>query len=242
MNYREIRQLFLNLSGRTDLVDEETLADTGAGFYINAGQRWLDLHFGGKQSLGRYFQGYEAGTYTINIPACRVIEEVWMYDDTAKWQLTKKDLNWLRKNYASAWKTLDRGKPRYYHPTVLRLFQDTSERGSNSSSFNVNQANLMTGASFGYDALVILPPFDSFYSIELWGKFHSAVLDNDKDSSWWSERYPEALIYSALRQVEIAHRNTQGVNDWTGVLVEMLGTIDQDQADEESTTINQMNG
>ncbi len=242
MDLLEIRKQFLALSGRIDLVDEDTFADTGAGFFINAGQRWLDVHFIGKNAKGRYFKQWPAGTYTIHIPACRAIQEVWAYDDESRWKLELKDLDWLRENFTDDWRALTRGTPQYYCPTVLRQFPANPEQAIGEADYAANQANVLASSSFDHDGIVILSPLEIALSIEVWGLFHSNMLNQDTDLSWWSVRYPEVLIYAALRQLEIGHRNTQGVNDWTSAIVDMLGSLDQDQVTEDTIDANVMRG
>ena len=242
MNLGEIRQQLLMISGRSDLVDEDTFADLGADYYINAGQRWLDVHFIGKNAKGRYFHQWPAGTYNIHIPACRAIHEVWAYDTESKWELEKKDLDWMRANFPGDWRSLDRGGPLYYAPNVLRLFQTTTEMTMGEADFAANQANVMTASPFTYDGILILAPPDTVIDIEVIGLFHANPLIENDDISWWSVRYPDVLINAALRSIEIAHRNTQGVNDWTGAIVDVMGSLDQDQVTEEITDINEMRG
>lgn len=56
MNLREIRKLFLDMSGRYDLVNED-LSDNGANYYINEGSKWLDSKVDKKmifEATGKY--------------------------------------------------------------------------------------------------------------------------------------------------------------------------------------------
>ncbi len=242
MNLGEIREQFLKITGRNDLVDPDTFADLGADYYINSGQRWLDVRFIGKNARGRYFKEWPAGTYTIHIPACRAIEEVWCYDDSDRWELSKQDLDWMRTNFPDDWRSLDRGTPKYYCPTVLKLYPTVTEMTAGEANFAANHANVMTGSPFGYDGILILAPPETAINIEVWGLFHSNPLVNDDDLSWWSVRYPDVLLNAAFRSMEGSHRNTQGVNDWTLLITDMLGELDKDQVTEEVTDINKMEG
>ncbi len=242
MTFLELRKQLLQISGRSDLVDSDTYADTGIGHYLNAGQRWLDIHFIGKNMLGRHFKQWPAGTYTVYIPACRAIKEVWAYNDTRRWQLEKKDLDWLRTNFSSSWRSISRGTPVYYAPTVLREFPESTELTAGDATYAANQANVLASSAFNYDGITIMSPLDVPTNIEVWGLFHSNKFLQDDDISWWSVRYSDVLINATLRAVEISHRNTQGVNDWTNAIIDILGPLDQDQVTEDSEDINQMIG
>ncbi|WBK39758.1 hypothetical protein [Desulfofustis phage LS06-2018-MD01] len=252
MNFKQIRERFLESSGRTDLVDTDTLADFGAGYYINAGQRWLDVKFIDANMEGRFFAQLPEKTYTFNIPFCRAINSVWYSDasNNTYGPLSKKTLSELKQEFPLPWRSQEPGTPLYYAPTNNMLvpnaqnFRLKGPRGypEATTKMNVKYANVLTGGNLGINSITILPICSNIIDVEVWGLFHSNVLTEDEDTSWWSVNYPEALIRAGLREVEIDHRNTQGVEDWTRAIASLITDLVDDQAYELSVGINQMRG
>jgi hypothetical protein len=242
MNLLQLRTKLATVSGRYDLVDGTTYADTGMDYYINAGQRYLDRQFYGKRVMGRYSRLLEVGEHIVNISLARVIKEVWLYNSTERFQLTKAALSWLRGEYYSTVGELENGEPLYYAPAITRGVPHFEAQGADEASFRANDADVLSGTSDMWDSVLIFPPTDEEYSIEVWGLFYSNELVEDTDWSYWSVTNPDVLVHATLRALEIDHRNTQGVEDWTKAIMANLSGLLADDLDEEITDINQMEG
>ena len=60
--------------------------------------------------------------------------------------------------------------------------------------------------------------------------------------SFWSEVHPNILLKSALKQLEMFYRNSEGVKDWDNALRDDTTPMDHDAAEEEAAGISQMGG
>ena len=98
MNLLELRLQFRSISGRFDLVEEDG-TDTGANFYINAGQRHLDRMDETQKSWGIAHRFCEVNRYSAQFNWCRAVKEVWAATTVARWQLEKMNLQDLIASY-----------------------------------------------------------------------------------------------------------------------------------------------
>ena len=74
------------------------------------------------------------------------------------------------------------------------------------------------------------------------GYFNNAQLVNDTDENFWSVEHSWILVLAAMRSMEIAQRNREGVADWeTAIRSEMLG-LEYDLVDSIPGRITQMEG
>ena len=72
MTLLSVRQRFVDLSGRYDLViDSINWANNGADFFIQAGQRWLDRSGIIPKSDSKYYKALAEGAWYDLIPDCR---------------------------------------------------------------------------------------------------------------------------------------------------------------------------
>jgi hypothetical protein len=238
MDLVAVREQFVKLSGRYDLVVNTTLwADAGADFYINAAQDFLDRRSNIWKKTSRLFNSLAAGTWYQTFQRCRVIEDVYINNATGRSKLTKKDFHWLHEQFADTIATEGNGTPLYFCPAHLRT-QDSTDMDSLAAFFNYVIADDET-----YRGVIILPPPDETIVIEVFGQFYSAELSADDDESFWSINHSDILILASLYQLEVlAHRNTQGANDYLIQLDRVLADIDKDIAEEDSYGVNQIEG
>jgi hypothetical protein len=127
MTLLDVRQRFVESSGRRDLVVDLTdYADSGADWYINRGQRYLDRVQPRPGSKKWYHADIATGGAQILVPDLRAVLDgrhggVWVTDadgnavsEKAKYKLEKKDVEWIRENYALSDSGLDTGRPLFY--------------------------------------------------------------------------------------------------------------------------------
>lgn len=62
------------------------------------------------------------------------------------------------------------------------------------------------------------------------------------ETSWWSEIYPDALVYAALYSLETFYRNTEGAKDWMNSIRMVIDGIDKDMVEQEVAGLNQIAG
>ena len=237
MNLSEIRAKFVQFTGRYDLVNTDD-SDNGANFFINAGQRFLDRRIDFKKSQGVYYKSVAADSWYIRLDGCRSLEKVWVYDSEERWELERKDLSWLYKQYPDLISDTDSGDVAYWAPSELRGMRvaDMDDQGDFFTHV------LGESGRENVSGITILPPTDVALVVELFGKFYSPTLENDGDESYWSVVVPETLLMAAQYRLEVFYRNTEGAKDWLGAIDLDLLDIDKDTVQEDNANVDQMEG
>lgn len=243
MNLGEIRQWFVQESGRYDLVvDSTTWTDNGANRIINAAQRALDRMQTSPKSLGRNFQLVTVGLMSVKFQDCRAIKEVWCTDSVdGRTKLEKKSMEWLREEYNN-FTDVDNGTPLYYAPAVLRAAPELFLQNIGTLSGYLSYMDVMYTSHYTYNGVLFMPPADETYMIETWAYFYSTQMTADAHESYWSVNHPEILVMAGQMMLEKFNRNTEGVKDWTAAIQQELTGIDRDLVEEEIADVNQMEG
>ena len=218
MNLLEIREQFIKLSGRFDLVvDTSDYEDNGANFYINGGQQLID-------------QLIEPKAEKIEIPillnasivdlgrSTRVITTV--YTVTAAGVVTKllpRNFTTLQDYFGEDFSMVESGTPTYWCETVETLHSV------------VRKINIM-------------PPTSEALTVRVIGHFITAPLSLDSASSFWSTHYPQLLLNAAMWRLETSYRNSEGARDWMNAVQAEIVLIDMDMVANEVANITQMEG
>jgi len=236
-----VRDLFLRHSGRYDL---GTIggADNGANTFINEGQKYLDRLMNNPKSQGRVFRKLSTSGYHVLFPYCRVIESVWVGDSDSLTKLEKVEMSDLKEAYNQPFSQLDTGKPLYYSPAVLRMVPESDRTAIEDVDGMLGYMDVMFGKHYEYNGVIMLPPADKDYHVEVWGLFLSPPLTSDSDESYWTENHPLVLMMAAMRQVEIVYRNTEGRKDWEAAIQAELYGVERDFVDEGAVDSNEMEG
>lgn len=237
------RQKFVEHTGRYDLiVDTTDWADNGADWFINAGMRYLEKIVNIKNSYARHFPQITFGAWYVIIKNCRAIKEVWCSDsDYERWRLEKIDFGTLREEYNEIPSELDGGDPLYYSPVqTLRLGTETDDQMTIDYFYDTETTESCD--HYDYNALILMPPADETFRLEVMGLFEHPDLSNDTDENIWTEKYPDILEMSASRSLEITYRNTQGRKDWEGAILEAVTQLGMDLVEEEVAEVSQMEG
>ena len=241
MNLIQMRQKFRELSGRFDLVNDD-YSDNGADFFINAGAKFLDRLDETQKSWASKFKILEPGQFSVVFPYCRAIKEVWLADTTnGRWQVEKKSLQDLIAGYLTGLPSSRMsGAPLYYAPCITRYIPETL--GANDFGAFVGYVEVPSGNALEFNAILLSVPVQYQTMVDIRGLFYSANLVNGTDENYWSAVHPMLLYMSAMRQVEIANRNTQGVNDWTSSITTEMVQLGMDLVEEIIAEISQMEG
>jgi hypothetical protein len=236
MNLSELRNEFAEKSGFLDSVNPDG-SDNGADFYINAGQKYLDRLFEKREDIGRVFRVIQAGDYFVKFSShCRAIHEVGVGNrDSFHW-IERYQLTELRKKFNQPFEFLESATPSAFAPAYLRP-------AGTDGDFDgiVGYMDVMAGWR-EYNGIILMPPADAEYHVEVWGKFYSERLDSDDSESFWTVNFPEILIMAAQRELEAFYRNSQGVNDWDRVIQGHTLEIGKDFIEEEFYATDQMRG
>jgi len=237
MNLGEVREKFVQFSGRYDLITALD-ADNGANFFINAGQRFLDRRIDFRKSDGSFFEELTANSWYFKMQNCRTIEKVWINDDEDRWALDRKELLWLHKEFPALISETDAGDPLYWSPAKLRGI-DIADIAAQGTFFNYVLAE---ATNEDYHGLVILPPPDVGVVVEVWGKFYTGDMSLDADETYWTVTVPETLIQAALYRLEIFYRNTAGAADYLAGIDTDLVDFDKDAVQEDTANADQLEG
>ena len=167
MSLLDVRKKFITRSGRFDLVVDTTdYVDSGANAYINDGQKLLDLLQPTNRSQAIESAVLSIGDGAHTFDRCRSIEEVWIddlgaNDGKGKVLLISMDRAQLFDNWADPIADITNARPTHYAPDVLRKV-----------STEINETRR---------SVLIRPPTDFAYTIEVKGSFLSPRLGNLSD-------------------------------------------------------------
>lgn len=237
MNLVELREQFVKISGRYDLiVDTTDWADNGADFYIQAGQNYLDRIRDTPKSYNSIFTELAAGEWYVTFARCRSIREVWINNTEGRSQLDKRSMNWLYGKYTALVNTTDQGTPLYYCPAKLRS-TDHTDREALGVFFNY-----VEDASDSLRGILIFAPADEAIVVEVQGLFYSDELLIDISESYWTLNWPETLIKASMYQLATFLRDHRDAKDWQTAIYSDLEGLDKDMVDESIASITQIGG
>lgn len=248
MNLLQLRKKFVQLSGRYDLISGVSgYTDSGANFFIQAGQRFLERMRHMKDAKAKYFKDVSAGAYYAAVQNMRVLHDVWAseYNGSGRTQLEYITAETMRAMYTKSASSIDQGTPLYYSEVNLR----TSPTTSATSAIVLDKiggvevrASSALGLQYSYRGVMWYPPTDASFTIEINGIFRNPKLSADTDVNYWSEEVPETLLKASLYEMEVFYRNTEGANDWYRALTFDVDELDKDEVEATSYHINQMEG
>jgi hypothetical protein len=240
MNLLQVRQLFRNLSGRFDLVNVDG-SDNGANFFINEGRKFLDRLDETKKSWAAVFRYMETGFWSVQFPYCRAIKEVYAATSSERWQLEKVDLQDLMEGYLTGLpSSRTTGTPTYFSPCIGRYIPE--QLPSNLAEAVTGWVDIMSGNAHEWNAILVDVPASEKLTIQVHGLFYSMELVNDTDENYWSICNPMMLYMSAMRQIEVANRNTQGVKDWESAIRTEVSQLGMDLVEELIAEVDEMEG
>lgn len=241
MNLGEIREQVVEKSGRYDLVVDTTdYVDNGMNNYIKRGLTYLDLLMNTGHSKAKLFSTLATGSWYVLMEGCRAVTEVWLTDSTDRTKLTKITLDDFKKYYSEPMGSADQDTPEYYAIANLRTSPETATTITLESF--VGALITVASAEHTYDAILIGPPADGAYIVEVEGLFYQTTLSNDTDTNYWTDRYPQAVIWATIREIELDYRNTDGAKDWENAIRGLLMLIDQDAVEQDMAEFDHIIG
>lgn len=233
----EIRSLFIELSGRNDLLQAGTAV--GADFFINEGCKELDRRLFGGKGEGTYLVDVDAGQIVVPIPNCRIIRRVSAYTSSEKTILAKaEDLDEMRDYYDEPKSAKTASLPIVYFPISARPYPNALV----ASNYNQTWAleDIMEDGHEDFSAILISPPPDTEYTVKVEGAFHSDELVNDGDYNYWTTKEPLAVVHAAMYKLEQTYRNMEGAKEWGVAIDSVVTPMNMDLVEEED--ISEMEG
>lgn len=240
MTLSEVRDIFIETSGRNDLLAAGVVAN--ANFYINQGCRELDRRLYGGKTEARYTRDLDKAQILVAVPNCRVIKDVWIYDSEEKTRLTKADDIYEMKEYYSQPKAnITPSTPFVYFPVNASPSPGVEEATNYTQAWAFE--DIIEEAHEGFNSLLISPPPDhANYTLQVEGVFYSDELEDDTDYNWWTVNHPLLVVQAALYKLEEMYRNTEGAKDWDSAISKTMIQLNSDWIEEEIADIDQMEG
>jgi hypothetical protein len=249
MSLLAVRRDFAKLSGRHDLVTNfgaGTYTDNGADFFLDSGQRMLDRKAGFLRAYAWYKKDVAVGSYKLIFQKSAVVKEVWVKcSGEDRYQLEKKDLEWLRTEYGDDYSALDQDAPLYYSPMPINLAPTqsalTGTTYTTEFTYDVEELSLPTDDYNAYSGILFMPPVDQTYTVSVLGRFESKTLTGDV-KTWWTEVHPDILILAGMWSLERFYRNSEGQRDYMLAINDAINDLDRDLVEQEVQDIDEMEG
>lgn len=116
------------------------------------------------------------------------------------------------------------GQPLYYAPILTTPHPSLTVDNIGS----LDTKDILFGVDkFQKDGILFMPPADDSYTLTIYADFFSK-LEDDLDTSYHSEMYPDLLILAANLSIEMFYRNRSGMEDWLSAMKIILDGIDKD--------------
>lgn len=255
MPLSDITDLFVDATGRRDLVDTDGDATKLCRFFINAGQRMLDGKLA--RPVQRHAVAMPAGAWFTHLFDVREIHRVFATDaDSGRTDLVRKefyDLWALLQPYALSTslvppvKILDgtaassAGIPTSYAllPVELSPEQNRDDLPSDRYGHRYDLDGAQPGEASRFKGVCWYPVLDRAMTITVFGRFVAPKLTEPHDQSWWTENAPELLVAAARYQLMVHLSNTEGQNDMRNAVMDGLAGLEKQAAAEEWAAANE---
>jgi len=241
-----IRKWVIEETGRYDLVVDavgNNYSDAGVDKYINEGIKWLERNLpGGNKTDSWMFHTLPAGTAVIRLTRARVVREVWLAHEDGK---PRCPLKLVGPNELMRWfggpepPHVDDG-PLCWSPLVGALAPEQellTKQQMDDAGLTDNQHIIFENTPdlhYPYRHIGLGPVVSQDRQVLVLGKFQSKYLSDDCDVNWWTMEEPGLVVRATAMQMEIGHRNTQGVQDYETPLRDELRQIYHDLVEQET--------
>jgi hypothetical protein len=222
MSLQVVLDLFKEITGRADLCTTEALAsNVNAVTFINEGIKYLDNTFPTLQNRRWYRKDITSGEYIVKTTGIRVIHQVIAVDADGGNELKLiKTRNEYDKLYEYPISQIVPNSPAHY--AILNGYLPPSQ----AELTNVDYVDEFT---YGYElalfgdagtnkGIVILPPADALYTIEILADFYSVGLNDLDGSNWWTINQPFLAALAGKLMLFESYGNMEGV----GGLISMI--------------------
>jgi hypothetical protein len=236
MNLIEIRKQLASITGRYDLMNDD-FTDNGIDFYINAGQNLLDKRgICVDNEIGLYIP-LVANDYSVSLNRKIVsIQEVWINDNETRSKLDKVTLPELKEYYSDVISDITPGRPIYYTLANIRALE-AADRDDIGTFLNLEFI-----AGTDYRGLILGPPSDGDYTLEIFGKFYNTILSANNQENYWTVNNPEVLIKASMYQLYKMTGRSRDADDIANALNIELSDIDKSIVEEDIYGITELEG
>ncbi len=252
MAYLAIKQRFIKLTGRHDLVVDTTnyVSATiyGVDEVIQAGQRILDSMTSRRKEFSWERKDIAAGDIKLDISNTTSVKEVWLVNAAGKTPLEKDSLGKIRETYGKPKADLTQGKPEFWTLAVNNLSPNqeslTAVGGSSpfTAQFTFDSDDLIFGDHFAQNTVLFFPASDAVYTLSVLARFFEKTLVVNTDINYWTEIYPDILIKAGMLVLEGDYRNTEGERNQLATIQSRLRGLENDLIDEQISGRTQQAG
>lgn len=233
MNLGQIRAMFIQLSGRADLV----VNPASSLFFIQSGIKYLESVTNVLMNNGLHVVELTSGAYTFDVPNIRKIHSVKVIDpDTEKVVGTVNPLGYfelLDKFEGSFSKT---GIPTYYAATPQNTSTITPLGGTTETFSGIDVFAIQ-------EHYLIYPAASRALRLHISGLFsQSQKLTSDTQENWWTANHSDLVLYASLYVLESFYRNTEGMKDWLNAMQPLLNSLEADVVQREADDADEMRG
>lgn len=241
MSLLDIRTQFVKISGRYDLVDDAvSFSDDGADFYITAGQKYLDRLVTVPENTATIFLPLAIGEYSLTFQhSCRAIQQVFVNNTEDRYELEKIALDDLKTAYSDTVAETTTDGPLYYALANLRALETTVK--TTLGTF-INLTHDEADTNYDYRGIIIVPPVDEAYTVEISGLFSQNTLSADLDENYWTLQAPDLLLKASLYQLETFSRGTENAKTWLSAIQAEVAVLEKDFIEEEVSHVDNMKG
>lgn len=227
-----IRELFVKRSGRAELVSDFSAGnygDNGADFFINGGQKWLDLTHGQHKSIRRHVVNVAVGSWYVAVQYLRAVKKLRGIDSDGDEMLFEQAPLF---NLLNGLDVTDSGTPQYWASNIIGV-SPSLEGDTLSGLDGTSDLVSVTNDLYEKSGILLDKPTDSAFTLQVYGRFWSPTMVDDEDKSYWTVNHPNLLIIAALRELEIFYNNMTGVRNWTAVANDYLFKLNNMEAERE---------
>lgn len=227
MNTAEIRQLFVDLTGRMDLLGQDakgeylsTITPAPMDVYIQSGLKTLDRMLatdapGNVLTQINLATGFNSTTLPFGF---RQVQAVWLL--SADNHNVREALRRVKEQA----ETGSRGTPKTYALASLRAHPHLSQTDDFVATPQANVAIPTPGPlSLLFDKLA-----DREYIVQIMGVAHNFIPQSEYDSCWWFVEHPLLVVKAAAYHLEVSYRNTEGSRDWLLAVGEDMRQVNAD--------------
>ena len=206
------RKKLIDVTQRFDLVEDAIAGDYTdlglANWYINAGQHRLDNLLEYHKSTAWLYKTVPAGETLITFTQARHVKNVYQQNvDTG----SRCMISWMTE--------------------FVGLAPDQQDLQSGDLP---DAENIVFGNHYWTHGIRVNPQESGSRLIAVEGEWFSRHLLNDYDRSFWTCQYPQLLVRAAQREMEVDHRNSQGVNDFDAAILPELANVQKNLIAEET--------
>ena len=241
-----IREMFVKSTLRYDLVvDGEggDWSDNGADWFINAGQRYLDMTVGRPRPYRRHQVPLAVDQCTVELQKLISIKSVQIIESgEGRTDITRNVLppDEFRVKYPDEIADWDTGKPVAWTSNVIGLSPDLKdeESGDFAGDGVLDYDDVKFGNDYAYDGILLYPKCDQAYTLIIIAKFFNPTLVDDSDVSYWTVNFPELLVSAAGYAHERTMKNAAGMRTKLEEMEPIIQEIDNALVEREFTEIS----